>query len=68
MHPFLSGAVSISQAFALRAEFGEDAAHAAALRSAHSRGRDNPYSYCQWREVERLMDWLDTPDATALRH
>ena len=66
--PFLSGSMWIAQAFTLRTEFGDDAAAAAALRAAHSRSRDNPYSYCQWREVERLMAWLDTPDAAATRH
>ncbi|MEQ1688873.1 MAG: hypothetical protein ABL874_09900 [Sphingopyxis sp.] len=53
--PFAGGRDMVEQAMALTMEFGEDAVDAAALRAAQSRARGNIITYCQWREVERLL-------------
>ena len=66
--PFLSGAAALTAATALLREFGDDAAMAAQLRAAQSRARDNLITFCHWREVERMLDWLSAPVQGATRH
>lgn len=70
--PILSGRKTVEAAEALSREFGADAAMAAQLRAAQSRARDNAVTYCHWREVERLIGWMDGGDAAtsegATRH
>ena len=69
--PILSGRKAVEAAQALTREFGEDAAMAAALRAAQSRARDNAVTYCHWREVERLLGWMNGDDSAvrgATRH
>jgi hypothetical protein len=70
-HPWLGGRKAVRAAEALRREFGDDAAMAAALRVVQARANDNPYSYCLWREVERLLRWMqedEAPVAGMTRH
>lgn len=55
-------------ALALASEFGSDAPLAASVRAVQSRARDNAVAYCHWRSVERLAEWLATPDGCATRH
>ena len=57
-----------ADAAALVREFGEDAMLAASMRAMQSRARDNARDYCHWREVERLLSWLDGDAAPATRH
>ena len=66
--PFLSGSRVVATAEALAREFGNEAALAASLRAAQSRARENAVHYCQWREVERLVDWMAAEDSGATRH
>lgn len=67
-HPIIHGRKVADAAMALTREFGEDAAMAAALRAAQSRAKDNPTTYCHWRDVERLVGWWDAEDSSATRH
>lgn len=55
-------------ALALASEFGSDAPLAASVRAVQSRARDNAVAYCHWRSVERLAEWLATPECGATRH
>ncbi len=66
--PFLHGRRTAADAAALVREFGEDAMLAASMRAMQSRARDNARDYCHWREVERLLNWLDGDAAPATRH
>ncbi len=66
--PFLRGARAVADASALAREFGGDARMAAALRAAQNRARDNSIGFCHWREVERLVAWLDADPTGATRH
>ena len=68
--PYINGRKVADAAAALSREFGEDAGMAAALRAAQSRARDNPVTFCHWREVERLVGWMHGDDAGtgATRH
>ncbi len=66
--PLLGGRAMVACAEALVREYGVDASAVAALRSAQSIGLDNPYSYCQWREVERVLGWMDAPHHAEVRH
>ena len=66
--PFLCGRQLVADASALAREFGSDAALAASLRAAQSRARDNKISFCHWREVGRLVAWLNADGSDATRH
>lgn len=66
--PFHSGRQIVAAADDLAREHGSDAALAASLRAAQSRARDNAAHYCHWREVERLVEWLNAPLGEATRH
>ena len=55
-------------ALALADEYGSDAPLAASVRAVQSRARDNAVAYCHWRSVERLAEWLATPDGASTRH
>ena len=59
--PFMGGRAVADAAHALLADHGGEAGDAAALRAAHARAHDNPWRYCQWREVARLLDLPETP-------
>lgn len=65
MPPFVSGRKIVDAAQALAVEFGSDAAMAASLRAARSRAQDNAVTFCHWREVERLVDWMAATDGGA---
>lgn len=67
-YPFMSGRRLVEAAQELAAEFGEDAPLAATMRARESRARDNALSFCRWREVERLFDWLDQDQGSATAH
>jgi|CXWL01.1.fsa_nt_gi hypothetical protein len=66
--PFAGGRDMVEQAMALTIEFGEDAVDAATLRAAQSRARGNIISYCQWREVERLLALDSAQSGGATKH
>ncbi len=59
--PFLGGRAIAEAAHALVADHGGEAIDAASLRAAHARAHDNPWRYCQWKEVARLLDLPVTP-------
>jgi hypothetical protein len=53
--PFVADRASISDAQALLAQFGDDAAFEAAERADKSRDRGNVILYCRWRQIERMI-------------
>jgi hypothetical protein len=65
---FIHGRAVAEDAARLTAEYGADAAMAAALRAAHSRARDNAIRFCHWREVERMVTLLAAPPPATTRH
>ena len=66
--PFVAGRPMVEAALSLARDHGDDAVMAAQLRAAHSRAQDNAAHYCHWREVERLVTWMASPDDCATRH
>jgi hypothetical protein len=66
--PFLAGNGAVDDALALVSEFGSEAALAAQLRAASARARDNAAHFCRWREVERLIGWMQTGGTCGLLH
>ena len=66
--PFIGGRATVEAAEGLAREFGHDAGDAAILRAALARAQDNPFTYCRWKEVERLLDCALTPGAGVARH
>jgi hypothetical protein len=66
--PFVGGRATVEAAEGLTREFGHDAGDAAVLRAALARAQDNPFTYCKWKEVERLLDCALTPGAEVIRH
>lgn len=66
--PFLAGNGAVDDALALVSEFGSEAALAAQLRAAAARARDNAAHFCRWREVERLIGWMQAGERGGLMH
>jgi hypothetical protein len=59
---------AVAEANALIARFGDDAGFEAAARADASRERGNVSLFCRWRQIERLIIWLATPDIHGTLH
>jgi len=66
--PLLGGRAVVDAAAELARCHGADAAMAASLRAAQSRARDNAVHFCRWREVERLVGWMQGDGSGATLH
>jgi hypothetical protein len=65
---FIAGRNSLSDAQELIREFGQEAALQAAVRAEKSREAENILKFCHWRQVERLIDALDTNEPQGTVH
>ena len=65
---FIAGRNSLSDAQELIREFGQEAAMQAAVRAEKSREAENILKFCHWRQVERLIDALDTNEPQGTVH
>lgn len=48
--------------------YGSLAGMEAAERAARSREKGNVVHYCRWRQIKRLVEWMDSVDRDATRH
>lgn len=67
-HVHISDRAALSAANDLMARFGEHARLEAASRANKSRTVGNLLHFCHWRQIERLIEVLDTKDATGSIH
>ncbi len=58
-HPSFSDRVNADLATEYMAVFGPDAGREAAARAKRSRNNGNVLGFCRWREIERLIRFLD---------
>jgi hypothetical protein len=66
--PFVADRGSVTDAYALMAEFGESAGIEAAARADASRNLGNVVNFCRWRQIERMISALGLPPAEGARH
>lgn len=66
--PLIGGREIVQMAQTMIEEFGAAAIGAAQLRAAHARAQDNPYRFCHWKEVERVIGWISAPELSQTRH
>ncbi|HEX8400679.1 MAG TPA: hypothetical protein VF628_03155 [Allosphingosinicella sp.] len=58
----------IEEATELMTRFGEHALIEAATRASHSRSVGNVIHFCRWRQIERTIEMLSSPERTGSVH
>lgn len=66
--PYVADRQTVVDADALITAFGDDAGFEAASRAESSRDRGNVVGFCRWRQIERLIAVLATPDPMGTIH
>jgi hypothetical protein len=61
-HVYLPDASAAADVAELIARFGDHAAFEAAARADRSRGLGNIVHFCRWRQIERMILLLSSPD------
>lgn len=64
----LPDAAAATDAAELIARFGGFAASEAEARATRSRDVGNVIHYCRWRQIQRLIEWLDGGAGEATVH
>ena len=67
-HVHLPDAAAAHQAAELIERFGGFAAEEAAVRASRSRELGNVVHYCRWRQIQRLIEYLDAGGPEASLH
>jgi hypothetical protein len=67
-HVHISDPGAVNEAAELIDRFGEFAADEAAARARSSRNLGNVIHYCHWRQIQRLIEVLDTGRIEATLH
>ena len=65
---YLQDREAVFDAADLVAEFGLLAAKEAADRANKSREKGNVIHFCRWRQIKRLVEWLDDGESNSTRH
>jgi hypothetical protein len=66
--PFVSGRSAAEDALSLLANFGDFAGQEAAQRADAARDIGNHINFCHWRQIERLVVMLGTPQILGTVH
>jgi len=64
----ISDAAAVQDAAELIDRFGQFAADEAAARASRSRDIGNVIHYCRWRQIQRLIEYLDGGNNEATLH
>jgi hypothetical protein len=67
-HVHISDAAAANDAAELIDRFGQFAADEAAARASRSRDLGNVIHYCRWRQIQRLIEYLDCGKLEATVH
>lgn len=59
---------AVVDATELVAEFGALAAAEASARANNSRDKGNVIHFCRWRQIERLVEWMEDAEASETLH
>ena len=68
LHVHIPDAAAAREAAELIERFGGFAADEAAARAVRSRELGNVVKYCRWRQIQRLIEYLDSGPFEATRH
>ncbi|WP_294300066.1 hypothetical protein [uncultured Sphingomonas sp.] len=66
--PYLADPQAVADATALLEKHGDDACFEAAIRAERYRDQGNAVQFCHWRQIERLIVLLASPDVTGTVH
>lgn len=66
--PFIRGRRALDDAAELIDRFGPDAGLEAAVRAERSRNDGNVLRFCHWRQIERVIVSLESPEIIGLIH
>lgn len=66
--PYVADRQTVTDANALISTFGDDAGFEAATRAEVSRDKGNIFSFCRWRQIERLIAVLVGPVQNGTLH
>lgn len=66
--PYLADRASADLATEFMALFGDEAGQEAAVRADRSRDRGNVIGFCRWRQVERLIVFMENGSAASTKH
>ena len=65
---YLQDREAVLDAADLVAEFVLLAAEEAADRANKSREKGNVIHFCRWRQIKRLVEWMDDNESASTRH
>lgn len=65
---YLDDREAVKDATELLTEFGPLAGQEADLRANRSRDLGNVIHFCRWRQIRRLLDWLDDEPSDITLH
>ena len=65
---YLDDRDAVVDATELMAEFGAMAAAEASARANSSRDKGNVIHFCRWRQIERLVEWMEDAEASETLH
>jgi hypothetical protein len=68
LHVHVPDAAAAAEAAELISRFGGFAADEAAARASRSRDLGNVIHYCRWRQIQRLIELLETDQPGATVH
>lgn len=66
--PFISGRPALADAADLIDRFGDNAGFEAAVRAEESRDAGNLVRFCHWRQIERVIVTLSSPEVMGSVH
>jgi hypothetical protein len=66
--PYLADRSSADLTTEFMAIYGEEAGQQAAARADRSRDRGNVIGFCRWRQVERMIVFMENGSAISTRH
>lgn len=65
---YLGDREAVFDAAELLSEYGACAGNEAAARASRSREKGNVVHFCRWRQIKRLVEWLDSREFESTLH
>ncbi|MEM8695550.1 MAG: hypothetical protein AAGE05_05960 [Pseudomonadota bacterium] len=65
---YLDDREAVFDATELVAQYGSLAGMEAAMRADRSRERGNVVHFCRWRQIKRLVEWMNDDESEATLH
>lgn len=67
-HFYIKDREAVFDAAELVSEYGSLAGKEAAARAKQSREKGNVVHFCRWRQIKRLVEWMDSDGVELKRH